>query len=289
MTCATIDGKALAAAMRLEQRVLSDGIAARLGRRPRLDVVLAGDDPASLVYVRAKERACEQAGVASRVHRLPGTASEAELLGLVARLNADGEVDGILVQLPLPAHIGVGRVIAAVDPAKDVDGFHPLNAGALLTGLGGFAPCTPAGCVRMLEHYGHAIEGKRAVVVGRSNIVGKPAALLLLARGATVSVAHSRTPPGELAALTRSADILVAACGKPRFITAGMVKEGAVVIDVGMHRDAQGRLCGDVDEGVRAKASALTPVPGGVGPMTIAMLIENTLAAARAAADKRNQ
>jgi methylenetetrahydrofolate dehydrogenase (NADP+)/methenyltetrahydrofolate cyclohydrolase len=229
--------------------------------------------------VRNKVRACDDAGFLSRLIELPAATTEAALLERLVALNNDPAIDGILVQLPLPAHIDDRRVIEAIEPAKDVDGFHVASAGALLTGMPGFAPCTPAGVMVMLESAGVPVAGRHAVVLGRSNIVGKPMALLLLQAGATVTICHSKTP--DLAAMTRQADILVAAVGRANLVTAGMVKPGACVIDVGMNRDAAGKLCGDVDfAAVREVAGAITPVPGGVGPMTIAMLLANTLKAA---------
>ena len=279
MTARTIDGAALARRVRGE---LAGRIATLRDRGvvPALAVVLVGDDPASAVYVRNKVKACEETGIASRLERRPASIAEAELLALVAALNADPRVHGILVQLPLPPQIDALKVTDAISPAKDVDGFHVASAGALLVGRdAGFVPCTPAGCMRLIAAADCEPRGKHAVVVGRSNIVGKPLALLLLRADATVTVCHSATP--DLAHHTRQADILVAAVGRPGLITADRVKPGAVVIDVGMNRDAAGRLCGDVDfAGVARVASALTPVPGGVGPMTIAMLLSNTVTAA---------
>ncbi|MFN0163119.1 MAG: bifunctional 5,10-methylenetetrahydrofolate dehydrogenase/5,10-methenyltetrahydrofolate cyclohydrolase, partial [Burkholderiales bacterium] len=237
-------------------------------------------NPASRVYVRNKIKACEAAGIVSTLVELPGDTDEASLLARVAALNADQAVHGILVQLPLPAHIDAGRVIEAIDPAKDVDGFHLASAGALMTGLPGFVPCTPAGVMAMLQDAQIPLTGTRAVIIGRSNIVGKPLAMLLLAADATVTICHSRTR--DLAAITREADILVAAIGRANFVTADMVKAGACVIDVGINRLPDGKLAGDVDfAAVAQKAGWITPVPGGVGPMTIAMLLANTLKAAR--------
>jgi len=278
-----IDGKAVAATVRSE---VARGVLAfrdRYGRAPGLHVVLAGEDPASAVYVRGKEKAAGEAGIAGVVHRLPADVSEATLLGLVRELNDDDRVDGILVQLPLPAGIGAEKVLAAIDPQKDVDGFHAVSVGALWSGQPGLVPCTPRGCIRLLEHAGIRLEGARAVIVGRSNIVGKPVAALLLARHATVTIAHSKSR--DLAAICREADVLVAAVGKPNMIGADFVKPGAAVIDVGVNRLADGKLCGDVDFAqVAPIAGAITPVPGGVGPMTIAMLLDNTLMAATARA-----
>jgi methylenetetrahydrofolate dehydrogenase (NADP+)/methenyltetrahydrofolate cyclohydrolase len=238
-----------------------------------------GDDAASQVYVRNKARACEEAGMRGEVHRLAATTTQAELVALVRALGARDDVDGILVQLPLPKHIDEAAVLDAVDASKDVDGFHPLNGGALLAGAPTLVPCTPLGCMRLLDHTGVALEGARAVVIGRSNIVGKPMALLLLQRSATVTIAHSRTR--DLARLCAEADVLVAAVGRPRLVRGDWVKPGAAVIDVGINRDAEGKLVGDVafDE-VIERAAWVTPVPGGVGPMTIACLLENTLRAA---------
>ena len=278
MTARLIDGAALAQRLRLHFRERALALAAQ-GRPPGLAVVIVGDNPASKVYVRNKVRACEEAGFHSQMIALPADTSESSLLARLAALNADASLHGILVQLPLPAHIDSHRVIEAIAPAKDVDGFHVASAGALLTGLPGFAPCTPAGVMEMLKFEGIDPAGRHAVVIGRSNIVGKPIALLLLQAGATVTICHSKTR--NLAAITRQADILVAAVGRVNLVTADMVKPGACVIDVGMNRDAAGKLCGDVDfVGVREVAGWLTPVPGGVGPMTIAMLLANTLKAA---------
>jgi methylenetetrahydrofolate dehydrogenase (NADP+)/methenyltetrahydrofolate cyclohydrolase len=245
-----------------------------------LAVLLVGDNPASQVYVRNKVKACEQAGLHSVLDQLPADLSESDLLARVAELNRDPLIHGILVQLPLPAHIDAHKVIEAIDPAKDVDGFHVASAGALMTGLPGFWPCTPHGCMKMLESIHYPLSGKHAVVIGRSNIVGKPMALMLLAQNATVTICHSRT--ANLKAITLQADVIVAAVGQRNTVTADMVKPGAVVIDVGMNRNEAGKLCGDVDfEGVRQVAGHITPVPGGVGPMTIAMLLVNTLESAK--------
>lgn len=282
MTARIIDGKALAREIEAKARARAEALAAAPGGRlPGLAVVLVGEDPASCVYVRNKTRACERAGILSREFRLPAETSEAELLALIAKLNADEAVDGILVQLPLPQQISAEAVIAAISPEKDVDGFHMLSAGALMTGRQnqGFRPCTPAGVMKLIEAAGVSPRGLEAVVIGRSNIVGKPQALLLLEADATVTMTHSRTK--DLAEITRRADILVCAAGRPRMVTGDMVKPGAVVIDVGIHRTEDGKLCGDADrESVEAVAGAMTPVPGGVGPMTIAMLIDNTVLAA---------
>ncbi|MCC6667064.1 MAG: bifunctional methylenetetrahydrofolate dehydrogenase/methenyltetrahydrofolate cyclohydrolase FolD [Polyangiaceae bacterium] len=274
-----IDGKLIAKAVRDEVRLGVQTFLAERGRRPGLHVVLAGDDPASAVYVRNKEKAAEEVGMAGAVHRLPASVTEAELLGLVQRLNADPAVDGILVQLPLPKGIAAEKILDAIDPAKDVDGFHPINVGALWTGKPGLVPCTPRGCMRLLAEAGVALAGARAVVIGRSNIVGKPMAALLLAEHATVTVAHSRTR--DLPGVCLQADVIVAAVGRAKMVQREWVKPGAVVIDVGMNRDEHGKLCGDVDfASVEPVAGAITPVPGGVGPMTIAMLLGNTLTAA---------
>ncbi len=272
-----IDGKLVS--QKVKDRVAAEvaELKARTGRVPGLAVVQVGEDPASSVYVRNKNKTCEAMGFQNHAHHLPESVSQEDLLALITGLNANPEVHGILVQLPLPRQIDAQRVLEAIDPAKDVDGFHPVNVGYLTTGLPGPVPCTPAGIIEMLDHYRIPIEGRRAVVVGRSNIVGKPMALLLLQRHATVTICHSRTV--DLPAVARSADLLVAAIGKPRFVTADMVREGAVVIDVGINR-VDGKLVGDVDfESVSPKAAFITPVPGGVGPMTIAMLMNNTLEA----------
>ncbi len=277
MTAQLIDGKALAARTRqdLSQRV--EALAAR-GHRPGLAVILVGENPASLVYVRNKIRACEEVGIENIELRLPADSTEEKLLAVIGKLNTDDRVDGILVQLPLPKHINQMNVIEAISAEKDVDGFHEVNAGRLMTGNTGFLPCTPYGVMKMIESIGFDLAGKSAVVVGRSNIVGKPQALMLLAKNATVTVAHSKT--ANLADVTRQADVLVAAVGRAKMITADMVKPGAVVIDVGMNRDENGKLCGDVDtEAVKEVAGWITPVPGGVGPMTIAMLMTNTVEA----------
>ena len=278
MAAQILDGKSAAASIRasLKQRVsaLVQG-----GVRPGLAVILAGEDPASRVYVRNKVRACEETGVRSQLHEYGADVSEAALLALVDKLNAERTVHGILIQLPLPAHIDAERVLQAVSAAKDVDGFHAENLGALLAGRPRLVPCTPAGVVRLIEQAGVALAGRRAVVIGRSNIVGKPLALLLLQRDATVTICHSKSAPLE--AFTREADILVAAIGRPKLVRADMVKPGACVIDVGINRLADGTLAGDVDfHAVKEIAGWLTPVPGGVGPMTIAMLLENCLRAA---------
>lgn len=274
MTAKLIDGKALA---RRVEAGLAERIA-RLPRPPQLAVLLVGDDPASRVYVRNKVLACERSGILSRTRHLPATATEKELLAQIEAWNSDPTVDGILVQLPLPSTINADRVIEAVSLEKDVDGFHVGSAGALMTGRTGFRPCTPSGVMKMLESVGYDLRGKHALVIGRSNIVGKPMAMMLLEADATVTVAHSRTT--NLAALTREADVIVAAVGRADLVTRDMVKPGAVVIDVGMNRREDGHLCGDAADDVRDVAGWLTPVPGGVGPMTIAMLLENTVRSA---------
>jgi methylenetetrahydrofolate dehydrogenase (NADP+) / methenyltetrahydrofolate cyclohydrolase len=279
MTAQLIDGKALSLQLRNDVR---QGVAALKahGITPGLAVVLVGDNPASEVYVRNKVKACEDTGMHSVLERHPAQMSQADLLARIDALNHDRSIHGILVQLPLPAHIDAQRVIEAISPAKDVDGFHVASAGALMTGMPGFWPCTPFGCMKMLESIGYSLKGKHAVVIGRSNIVGKPMALMLLQANATVTICHSGTQ--NLKALTLQADVIVAAVGKRNVLTADMVKPGAVVLDVGMNRNDAGKLCGDVDfEGVREVASHITPVPGGVGPMTITMLMMNTLLAAQ--------
>ncbi|HEV8658500.1 MAG TPA: bifunctional methylenetetrahydrofolate dehydrogenase/methenyltetrahydrofolate cyclohydrolase FolD [Thermoanaerobaculia bacterium] len=275
MPALIIDGKAVAG--QIEDEVAAE--LARLGYKPRLVAVRVGNDLASEIYVRSKAKKAEELGLRGEQQVFPDTLSEADLLAEVRRLNDDQDVDGILVQLPLPKQIDAKKIIDAVDPAKDVDGFHPMNVGHLHLGRPTLVPCTPAGVMRLIDSTGQKIEGKHAVVVGRSDIVGKPQAALLLQRNATVTIAHSKTT--DLGAMTRQADILVAAIGKPRFVTAEMVKPGAVVIDVGINR-VDGKLVGDVDfESVREVASWITPVPGGVGPMTIAMLMRNTVTAAQ--------
>ena len=276
-----IDGKALAAKVRERAAEEVAGLAGR-GVACGLAVVLVGDDQASATYVRSKLRDCEQCGIPSHDYKLPAETSQAELMDLIYRLNADDDVAGILVQMPLPAHLDTEAVVAAIDPNKDVDGFHPMNMGRLVRGLPGLRPCTPAGIMEMLGEYGIDPAGKNAVIVGRSSIVGKPMALMLLARHATISVAHSRTDQHELARICQSADILVAACGVPKMIKGTWVKPGATVIDVGMDRDEEGGLCGDVDfASAEPVAGAITPVPGGVGPMTRAMLMSNVVMAAK--------
>ena len=274
MTAKILDGKKMSAEIRatIKEKV---ALLKEKGIVPGLAVILVGDNPASKVYVGQKEKGCLEAGFASFLHRLPETTSQEELLALIDKLNVDKTVHGILVQLPLPRQIDPDTVLAAIRPEKDVDGFHPVNIGRLVAGLPTSEPCTPKGILRLLKSTGIPLTGKEAVVIGRSNIVGKPVALMLLAESATVTICHSKT--ADLAEHVRRADILVAAIGKPRFVTADMVKEGAVVIDVGINRLEEG-LVGDVDyEPIAEKASWITPVPGGVGPMTIAMLLENTL------------
>ena len=283
MTATLIDGAAVARSVCAHVAQRCAEYTARHGHPPGLAVLLVGDDPASAVYVRHKVTDSEEAGLRSLLERHPATMSEAHLLARVHALNADPRVHGILVQLPLPPQIDPQRVIEAIDPAKDVDGFHVANAGALLVGRPGFLPCTPYGCMKLIDSLANggstSLRGRHAVVIGRSNTVGKPMALLLLQRDATVTICHSGTP--DLAAQTRQADILVAAVGRQNLVTADMVKPGAMVLDVGMNRDAQERLCGDVDfAAVREVAGFITPVPGGVGPMTRAMLLSNTLDAA---------
>ena len=279
MTASIIDGNALSALLRQQVTDQVKALQAR-GVNPGLAVILVGDNPASQVYVRNKVKACEQTGIHSLLEKHDAAMTEAELLARVHALNQDKQIHGILVQLPLPAHINAEKVIEAIAPEKDVDGFHVASAGALMTGLPGYWPCTPHGCMKMLEHIGYSLRGKHAVVIGRSNIVGKPMALMLLQAHATVTICHSATP--DLKAHTLQADVIVAAVGKRNVLTADMVKPGAVVIDVGMNRDDEGKLCGDVDyEGVKQVASYITPVPGGVGPMTITMLLANTLDSAQ--------
>ena len=272
-----LDGKALAEKMRAQIREETESLA----RRPTLAVILVGEDPASQVYVHNKEKDCVECGILSQGYRLPAQTSEAQLLELIDVLNENDRVDGILVQLPLPEHISQEKVLHAIRPDKDVDAFHPFNVGKIVTGEQGFLPCTPAGVMALLREYEIDIAGKDCVVVGRSNIVGKPMALLLLRENGTVTICHSKT--AHLSEVTARADILVSAVGKTGFITGDMVKEGAVVVDVAMNRDAEGKLCGDcVFDEVEKKASYITPVPGGVGPMTRLVLMQNTLAAANA-------
>jgi len=278
MAARILDGKALAAAVRASVKETVARLAAR-GVRPGLAVILASDNPASAVYVRNKARACEETGVRSEVHRYGADVTERALLDRIAALNADPGVHGILVQLPLPDRTNARRVLEAVAPAKDIDGFHFENLGALVAGQPKLVPCTPAAVLRLIEHAGVALAGRHAVVIGRSSIVGKPLALLLLQKDATVTICHSKTM--ELQKLTREADVLVAAVGRPKLVTAAMVKPGACVIDVGINRLADGTLAGDVDfDAVKNVAGWITPVPGGVGPMTIALLLENCVRAA---------
>ena len=278
MTASIIDGNPLSPLLRQQVSVRVKALQSR-GIKAGLAVILVGDNQASQVYVRNKVKACEQTGIHSLLEKHDAALSEADLLARVHALNHDDSIHGILVQLPLPAHIDAQKVIEAIAPEKDVDGFHVASAGALMTGLPGFWPCTPHGCMKMLEHIGYSLRGKHAVVIGRSNIVGKPMAMMLLQQNATVTICHSATP--DLKAHTLQADVIVAAVGKRNVLTADMVKPGAVVLDVGMNRDDEGKLCGDVDfAGVSRVASYITPVPGGVGPMTITMLLVNTLESA---------
>lgn len=275
MTAVRIDGKAIAERVRAQ---VAEDVRA-FGQPVCLATILVGDDPASHVYVSSKHKASHEAGIEGRDHRFPADTPESDILELLEELNADEAVDGILVQLPLPGHMDEAKVLRAVDPDKDVDGFHVVNAGLLYLGQPNLVPATPSGIMVMLAEHGVELEGKDAVVIGRSEIVGKPMAMLLLAEHATVTICHSRTV--DLASHTRRADVLVAAVGKERLVTADMVKPGAVVVDVAMNRNAEGKLIGDVDPGVWEVAGLMTPVPGGVGPMTIAMLLRNTLTAAQ--------
>lgn len=284
MTAQIIDGKAVATQIRARTKAE----VAKLDRAPALAVIMVGDNPASAVYVRNKIKACNEAGIISIERHLPDSCSEETLLSQIEALNRDDTVDGILVQLPLPVQIRSGLVLEKIDPDKDVDGFHIYNTGKLMTTGGGFKPCTPAGIMELLQAIGYNVEGKHAVILGRSNIVGKPLAMLMLQANATVTMTHSHTP--NLRRYTKDADILVAAIGKPKFVTADMIKEGAVVIDVGVNRDENGKLCGDVDtEAAKEVAGWITPVPGGVGPMTIAMLLHNTLISAQKRQKSSNQ
>lgn len=279
MKAKLIDGKAISAEIKAEAAAEAEALQKR-GIMPCLAVILVGEDAASQIYVRNKEKACAAVGVKSVSYTLPADATQEELLRLLAELNEDAKIHGILVQMPLPPQMDEKKVILAIDPKKDVDCFHPINVGNLHTGSAGFLPCTPAGIVELIHRSGYSIAEKHCVVIGRSNIVGKPAAMLLLRENATVTLCHSKTQ--DLAQICRMADILVSAVGKVHTVTADMVKEGAVIIDVGMNRDADGSLCGDVDfEKVKEKAAAITPVPGGVGPMTIAMLMKNCIMAAK--------
>lgn len=282
MTAQLIDGNALAKTIRAEVAGRTAALKAS-GVNPALSIILVGDDPASQVYTKHKVNDSTETGLQATLERYPADMSEADLLARIRALNDDPKVHGILVQLPLPKHMDSQKVIETISPAKDVDGFHVASAGALMTGAPGFWPCTPHGCMKMLESIGYDLRGKHAVVIGRSNIVGKPMAMMLLAKSATVTICHSATQ--DLGALTRQADVVVAAVGKLNLLTADMVKPGAVIIDVGMNRKADGKLAGDVDfDGVKEVASWITPVPGGVGPMTRAMLLVNTLEAAERAA-----
>jgi methylenetetrahydrofolate dehydrogenase (NADP+)/methenyltetrahydrofolate cyclohydrolase len=284
MTAQLIDGNSLAKQIRAEVSSRTQALKAR-GVQPALSIILVGEDPASQVYTRHKVGDSTETGLAATLERYPADMSEAQLLARIKTLNDDPAVHGILVQLPLPRHMDSSKVIETISPAKDVDGFHVASAGALVTGQPGFWPCTPYGCMKMLESIGFDLRGKHAVVIGRSNIVGKPMALMLLQKNATVTVCHSATH--NLKAHTLQADVIVAAVGKRNVLTADMVKPGAVVIDVGMNRNDEGKLCGDVDfAGVREVAGWITPVPGGVGPMTRAMLLVNTLTAAERAAER---
>ena len=281
MSALLIDGNALSQQMRADFAARTQSLIAQ-GVRPGLAVILVGENPASQVYVRNKVKACEQVGIHSLLEKYPQALSQADLLARVDALNNDPSIHGILVQLPLPSHIDAQKIIEAIAPSKDVDGFHVASAGALMTGLPAYWPCTPHGCMKMLESIGYKLKGKHAVVIGRSNIVGKPMALMLLQENATVTVCHSATI--DLKHHCLQADVIVAAVGKRNVLTADMVKPGAVVLDVGMNRDDAGKLCGDVDfEAVRHVASYITPVPGGVGPMTITMLLANTLDSAQQA------
>jgi methylenetetrahydrofolate dehydrogenase (NADP+) / methenyltetrahydrofolate cyclohydrolase len=284
MTARIIDGKTIAQEVRAEWKVRADALKAR-GITPGLAVIIVGEDAASKVYVANKVKACAELGLHSEHISLPADTSEAALLAKIAALNADKKIHGILVQLPVPKHINSEKVLNAISPDKDVDGFHPLNVGALSTGNMRFAPCTPYGCMKLLEKSGVSIEGKHAVVVGRSNIVGKPMAMMLLQANATVTICTSKTV--DLAKFTRDADILVLAIGRTKMITGDMIKPGAAVIDVGMNRDENGKLCGDVDfNSAKEVAGWITPVPGGVGPMTITMLVANTVQSAERVAGK---
>lgn len=278
MTAQRIDGIALSHKLRADVSSRAAALKAK-GITPGLAVILVGENPASQVYVRNKVKACQESGLHSLLEKYSEDMSEKALLERIESLNQDPSIHGILVQLPLPQHIDAQRVIEAISPYKDVDGFHIASAGALMTGMPGFWPCTPYGCMKMLESIAYDLKGKHAVVIGRSNIVGKPMAMMLLQKNATVTICHSATP--DLKAMTLQADVIVAAVGKRNVLTADMVKPGAVVLDVGMNRNDEGKLCGDVDfEGVEKVASYITPVPGGVGPMTITMLLVNTLEAA---------
>lgn len=280
MAARLIDGKALALQVREGLIAQSAAVLAKTGMKPGLATILVGDDPASHLYVKSKQKACDAAGIYIDDHKLPASTTQGELLALIAKENADPKIHGILVQLPLPKHIDSKVVLEAVSPDKDADGFHPYNFGRLVEGHPVFEACTPKGVIKMIESTGVNIEGKRAVVLGRSNIVGKPLALMLLQRNATVTICHSKTK--DLPAVCREAELLLVAIGKAKFVTADMVREGAVVIDVGTNRLPDGKVVGDVDfEPVRQKAGWISPVPGGVGPMTIAMLLDNTVESAK--------
>lgn len=279
MKAQLIDGKAISAEIKAEAAAEAAELKAK-GIEPCLAVVLVGDNSASKVYVSNKQKACEAVGIKSVSHVLPGETTEEELLKLIDELNNDANVHGILVQMPVPEQIDDRKVIMAINPEKDVDCFHPVNVGYLHTGAKGFLPCTPAGIIELIKRSGHSIAGKNCVIIGRSNIVGKPVAMLLMQENGTVTICHSKTQ--DLAGICRGADIIVSATGKLNTVTADMVKEGAIIIDVGMNRNAEGKLCGDVDfENVKEVAGAITPVPGGVGPMTIAMLMKNCNTAAK--------
>ena len=283
MAAQLIDGKALAQQVRDRLAKESAELFAKKAMKPGLATILVGDDPASHVYVRNKQKACELAGIYVDDHKLSASTTQAELLALIDKKNTDSKIHGILVQLPLPKHIDSKVILEAVSPLKDADGFHPYNFGRLVEGHPVFEACTPKGVIKMIESTGVPIEGKRAVVVGRSNIVGKPLALMLLQRNATVTICHSKTR--DLPAVCREAEVLLVAIGKAKFVTADMVREGAVVIDVGTNKTSEGKLCGDVDfDTVSQKVGWISPVPGGVGPMTIAMLLENTVESAKKAA-----
>lgn len=275
-----IDGKSISQEIREEIKLEAEEFYVNHGKRAGLAVVIVGEDPASQVYVRNKKKACGDVGMYSEVYELPKETTEQELIELIKTININDKINGILVQLPLPKHIDEEKIILSIDPMKDVDAFHPENVGRIMIGNHHFLPCTPAGVMELIHRSNIEVAGKKCVVIGRSNIVGKPMAMLLLHANGTVSICHSKTK--DLASITKEADILVASIGKANFVTADMVKEGAVVIDVGINRLPDGKLCGDVDfEAVAAKASYITPVPGGVGPMTITMLLKNTLTAAK--------
>ena len=279
-----IDGKATSAKIRGELAEKTIEFKKKYGYAPGLAVVIVGDDPASKIYVRNKKKACDEIGYNSFEYALPAETTEAELLSLIDKLNKDKAVHGILVQSPVPSHIDEKKIQAAILPQKDVDAFHPVNVGKIMIGDYDFVPCTPAGITELLDEYGIETCGKSCVVIGRSNIVGKPMAMLMLHKNSTVTICHSKTP--DVGAVTRNADIVIAAVGKAGFLTGDMIKDGAVVIDVGMNRDAAGKLCGDADfASCEKKASYITPVPGGVGPMTITMLMKNTLKAAELLAE----